>query len=256
MLVSPLTPPVPDTPTGLRFISLHYMAEGKRSFLLYTDIVHTVDIMTDEQAGKLFRHILHYVNDRDPQTDDVLLKLAFEPIRQNLKRDLVRYEQMRANRIAAGQASGEARRDRKKQNEQVLTPVQSVEQTRTKRTVNVNVNDSVNVKEKRGDVAVATHPLTIWINTNAPTVQKLKNPLTDSEAAELLADLNIDSDIKKTRLKDILMAMENKPDLLKKYKSANLTIRKWWKLEMDRNPITEQTQAKAKRLTIEYGPTA
>lgn len=120
---------------------------------------------------------------------------------------------------------------------------------------NKNDKNDNNVKKRR-DAAAPTHPLTIWINTNAPTVQKLKNPLTDSEAAELLADLNIDSDIKKTRLKDILMAMENKPDLLKKYKSANLTIRKWWKLEIDRNPITEQTQAKAKRLTIEYGPTA
>ena len=52
------------------------MAEGKKSFQLYTDLidfingsnVHNVEVegMTDEEVGKLFRWILEYVNDLHP----------------------------------------------------------------------------------------------------------------------------------------------------------------------------------------------
>ena len=68
------------------------MANEKKSFLLYCDIIHTVEQLTDEQAGDLFRHILRYVNDQDPQSDSVITKIAFEPIKQALKRDLDKYK--------------------------------------------------------------------------------------------------------------------------------------------------------------------
>jgi len=71
------------------------MANDKKSFLLYCDIIHTVEQLTDEQAGDLFKHILRYVNDQDPQSDSVITKIAFEPIRQALKRDLEKYESIR-----------------------------------------------------------------------------------------------------------------------------------------------------------------
>ena len=68
------------------------MANEKKSFLLYCDIIHTVEQLTDEQAGDLFRHILRYVNDQDPQSNSVITKIAFEPIKQALKRDLDKYK--------------------------------------------------------------------------------------------------------------------------------------------------------------------
>jgi hypothetical protein len=71
------------------------MAKEKKSFLLYCDIIHTVEQLTDEQAGDLFKHLLRYVNDQDPQSDSVITKIAFEPIRQALKRDLEKYESIR-----------------------------------------------------------------------------------------------------------------------------------------------------------------
>ena len=64
------------------------MAENKKSFLLYCDLIHTVQKLNDQQAGKLFKHVLEYVNDLNPQTDDILTEVCFEPIKQNLKRDL------------------------------------------------------------------------------------------------------------------------------------------------------------------------
>ena len=71
------------------------MATDKKSFLIYCDIIHTVEQLSDEQAGDLFKHILRYVNDQDPQSDSVITKIAFEPIRQALKRDLEKYESIR-----------------------------------------------------------------------------------------------------------------------------------------------------------------
>ena len=34
------------------------MAEEKKGFILYSDIIHTIKKLTDEQAGVLFKHIL------------------------------------------------------------------------------------------------------------------------------------------------------------------------------------------------------
>ena len=67
------------------------MAKDKKSVLIYCDLIHTVKHLPDELAGRLFKHLLAYVNDEDPQTDDVILKIAFEPIKQQLKRDLQKY---------------------------------------------------------------------------------------------------------------------------------------------------------------------
>jgi hypothetical protein len=68
------------------------MAEGKKSVLLYCDIIHTVEPLTDEEAGRLFKHYLRYVNDQNPCAEDRLTALLFEPIKQNLKRDLRKWE--------------------------------------------------------------------------------------------------------------------------------------------------------------------
>lgn len=68
------------------------MAKDKKSFVLYTDLIHTVKKLDKEKAGELFLHILEYVNDNDPKTNDVIIDLVFEPIKQQLKRDLKRYE--------------------------------------------------------------------------------------------------------------------------------------------------------------------
>lgn len=70
------------------------MADGKNSFILYTDIIHTIQKLSNEKAGELFKHVLMYVNDQNPTTTDPLIEIAFEPIKQALKRDLKKYESL------------------------------------------------------------------------------------------------------------------------------------------------------------------
>lgn len=72
------------------------MAENKTSFLLYCDIIHTVKKMPKADAGELFVHILEYVNDLNPETSNMVVDLVFEPIKQQLKRDLTKYEGIKA----------------------------------------------------------------------------------------------------------------------------------------------------------------
>ena len=50
--------------------------ESKKSFILYSDLLHTVNKMPNDKAGELFKHILEYVNDNDPQTDDLIVNLT------------------------------------------------------------------------------------------------------------------------------------------------------------------------------------
>lgn len=69
------------------------MAENKKSFLVYADWIHSTEKMTDQEAGQLFKHLLRYVNDKDPKAPNRLIELAFEPWKQQLKRDLQKYKE-------------------------------------------------------------------------------------------------------------------------------------------------------------------
>ena len=124
------------------------MAEGKKSFVLYVDLIHTTDKLTDEQAGKLFKHILGYVNDLNPDPCDFLTEIVFEPVKQQLKRDLKRYEQKQTQRIEAGRRSAEQRKVNEELRNSTTVNDRSVSTT-VNGNVNVNgngnVNDNVNV---------------------------------------------------------------------------------------------------------------
>ena len=122
------------------------MAEGKASVVIYADLIHTVKKMPKEKAGELFLTILEYINDLNPVIDDLLIEVAFEPIKQQMKRDLKKWEAIKDKRSEAGKASAEAKK-LAKENEQTSTKSTSVEivkQTSTKSTVNVNGNVTVN----------------------------------------------------------------------------------------------------------------
>ena len=112
------------------------MAENKKSFLLYCDLIHTVQKLNDQQAGKLFKHVLEYVNDLNPQTDDILTEVCFEPIKQNLKRDLRKYEEIRKKKSDAGKKGMKKRWEKHNNDNTCYKPI-----TKITDNVNVNVND-------------------------------------------------------------------------------------------------------------------
>lgn len=87
------------------------MAKNKNSFLLYCNINEMIKKLSDEKAGQLFKLILAYVNDENPTIDDILLEIAFEPIKQSLKQDLKKWESIvernKSNGIKGGRPKKE-----------------------------------------------------------------------------------------------------------------------------------------------------
>ena len=76
---------------------------AKNNFILYKDYKPNIDILNDAQAGKLFKAIFAYVEDRtEPNFKDGMLKMAFNFIQTQLERDLEKYK----IRIKANQDNG------------------------------------------------------------------------------------------------------------------------------------------------------
>lgn len=115
--------------------------EGKKSFVLYADYVSLVDKLPREIKGDLFQLILDYVNDRDPKTDDLLLQVAFEPIKRQLKRDLDKWRGIKQIKSENGKKGGRPPKN-KKLNKADAFPEKLTE---AKKAVTVTVNDTVNV---------------------------------------------------------------------------------------------------------------
>ena len=74
------------------------MADDKKAVLFYCDLIHTIEklILKDRinktnNAGELFYHYAQYINDLNPTPINDIVDLAFEPIKQTLKRDLKKW---------------------------------------------------------------------------------------------------------------------------------------------------------------------
>lgn len=113
--------------------------EGKKSFVLYTDQREVFDELSDEDAGRLIKHIFSYVNDENPSTDDLLLKVAFLPIKTQLKRDLKIWDEKKLQRAEAGRKGGIAKSSNAKQS--LANPSNA---TNDVANLAVNVNGNVN----------------------------------------------------------------------------------------------------------------
>lgn len=123
------------------------MAKDKTSFILYCDQKGVWDKLNNEQAGKLIKHIIAYVNDENPQTDDFITELAFEPIKQHLKRDLKKWEKQYDQRVEAGKKSAESRkRNSTSVDERSISSTVNVNES-VSVNVNATVNENVNVSE-------------------------------------------------------------------------------------------------------------
>ena len=122
---------------------------GKKSFVLYTDQKEVFDELTDEDAGKLIKHIFAYVNDENPEQTDKLLKIAFLPIKTQLKRDLVVWDEKKQQRAEAGRMGGLAKASKASNASEILANPSTAKQSLANLAVNVNgnvnVNDNVNV---------------------------------------------------------------------------------------------------------------
>jgi hypothetical protein len=151
------------------------MADSKKSFILYCDIIHTFEELEDDEAGRLIKHLLRYVNDLDPVADDKLTKIAFEPIKQQLKRDLKEWDIIKSDRSNAGKLGNLKRWNRdiydKVVNEEITISEAIIIAKHRKESqsdnfianVAVNVTDNVTVNNKENTLAVYNNGLSKYL---------------------------------------------------------------------------------------------
>ena len=113
------------------------MAENKKSFVAYCDWQETFEELSDEEAGKLVKHLFNYVNDKNPETSDKLTKMCFIPIKQSLKRDLKKYEKYVEKQSVNGKKGGRPKNP-------TLSEITQPFIEKPKKADSVSVSDNVN----------------------------------------------------------------------------------------------------------------
>ena len=181
------------------------MAENKKGFILYADQKELFSQLPDEIAGKLIKHIMAYVNDENPISDDILINIAFTPIKLQLKRDLVKFEETKASRSVAGKIGAEKRWQTIANDGNRINGMAN--DSKPKQTIaKIAVKDNVNVKVK--DIHI----------------YRSFDHLSLSQAEfEKLVEVYTKNDID-----DILDQIENNA-MNKKYTSLYLTTKNWLK---------------------------
>lgn len=169
------------------------MAKDKNSFTAYCDWQETFKSLPDDKAGKLIKHLFAYVNDENPETDDIIINVSFAQIKATLKRDLKKWE---------------AKRDKNKQNAFMRwnkSNANACERINTN--ANYAVSDSVSV-----------------------SVSDIINNINELDFEPIFMQLNISPDlIEKYRGEFIAKVMLN--DEIKTYNEAKTWLINWLKLQ-------------------------
>lgn len=180
------------------------MAKDKKSVLVYVDWISTFEELDDEEAGKLIKHFFRYVNDLNPEPPDRVTKLVFEPIKQSLKRDLVKYESIRQK--------NKENADKRWQNNNATASDRMKENANHADSVSVSDSDSdsvndidINIKKK-----VVKVKFSDFVSFTSEEHQKLLDEFGEKDTIELITILN-----------------NYKGAKGKKYKSDYLAIRNW-----------------------------
>jgi len=158
-------------------------AEKKRSFLLYCDLKPQIDMLSYEEKGRLLEAIYEYECGGEVKELPPMAEIVFLGITPHLDRNGEKWEETRKKRAEAGVKSGEARRDKNKQNEQVLN---FVEQKGTKQTVNVNdsVNENVSVNANENVSVNVNDNDNVNVNENESEAALMRLLHTPEEIAE------------------------------------------------------------------------
>ena len=112
----------------------------KNSFVIYTDYMEQVELLTMEQRGILFTSIMAYASEKELPDMDGMTKMAFSFIKATMDRDMEKYRQTVEKRKEAGKLGGRPKADSS-----------SEKQDKAKKPDNdsVNDNDNVNVNDKK-----------------------------------------------------------------------------------------------------------
>lgn len=178
----------------------------KKSFVLYADLLSTVEIFNDKQRGDLFLCILKFVNQQEFQIEDIAVKVALEPVKLQITRDSNKYEAKRKFNSEAGKRSAEIRKSSKSSNNEIPTKPTNVEFGSTKSTNvgfgSANLTDNANENDK------------VIILDNSEFEFSIKNvhykgtPSLLAQSNEYITFLNIRLETKKVELAEFIKVFD------------------------------------------------
>ena len=125
----------------------------KKSFLMYTDMLPQVLMLSDAQAGIVLKSIFLYAkNGEELVSDDLAVTIMFSFIRQGIDRDTVKYRAVCEQRSEAGKKGGAKKKanasaPQAKQANASAAQAKQADNDNVNVNVNENVNDNVNVYE-------------------------------------------------------------------------------------------------------------
>jgi len=130
------------------------MAENKNSFIIYTDWKQDFEFLTNEEAGKLIKHLLQFASDENPsiENEDRLLQFAAQKMKAVMKKDLKKYEAVIQKRSEAGKKGGiNSGKSRTSKQHEANEANASTSKQNERVNDNVNGNDILLEKESKYD---------------------------------------------------------------------------------------------------------
>ena len=179
------------------------MAQGKKSFIAYSDWKEMFDNLPNEVAGELIKHIFAYVNDEKPNSDNYVINALFANIKNTLKRDLNKWDEQREQRSLAGKRSAALRAT--KSNDRSVSFNEKVRNSTVSVSDSVSVSDNVNVKKEdvEDDAIRSIKEIVIDYKNN----DRLINALLTSKEKLFLSRLDInqklDNFVESLKLQDV-----------------------------------------------------
>lgn len=129
------------------------MDEGKKGFILFLNFLPMIDALTDEEAGRLIKAIMHHENGEEIDlTNDRLVQAAYLGITPQIDLQNEKWEKTKEARREAGRRGGLAKSSNAKQT--------LANDSNAKHKVKVKVKDKVKVEvkeNKSGQAAPVRH---------------------------------------------------------------------------------------------------
>lgn len=191
------------------------------SFVLYTDSRNLMELLSDEQSGKVIKAVFRYVEDGEAPELDEVSTVVFMAIKNYLDRDKEKYEAVCQKRAEYGRKGGEAKASKSKQKlPKASKSKQNIASVADSDSENDSVNDSDSVSDSESESDINTSLSSKKVRHKYGSYKNVL--LTDEDLQKLQSEF---PDWEK-RIEALSEYIAMKGD---KYKSHIAVIRKWAK---------------------------
>ena len=186
----------------------------------------------DKHLDEFISNVFRYYLKKDLTIKTKIVKKYFETYKKTMDYVLEAKE--------FGLKGYEVKSNNQEDTDDTLEGVLDIPQTPLEETLEANSIKDNTINNNSKDISISevilAHPIQSYISLNLKNVSKLSNQLTYDECEKLLASYD------RNRIADILLQMENKKDLTKKYTSVYLTALTWLKNDFSKGKTISKGQ--------------